>query len=116
MIGPSGPRQLRPSYEMVALFAMPGFRLHNRSLRDIKAVKWQSYKPSGHPAEKPEELFRWLIEISTMPGAVICDPFMGSGTAGAAAVSMGRSFIGIEQDEIWFKYADERIRRAQKGT
>jgi len=112
-IGPGGPNGLRPSYEMVALWAGEGFSIGDRGIPDIKRVQWSSNKPTGHPAEKPLELVKWLIEISTKPGDLIVDPFMGSGTTGVACVQTGRDFIGIDCDPFWFDYAERRIREAQ---
>ena len=111
-IGPGGTKGLRPSYELVALFAMPEFSIPNRGLPDVQRFKWSSFKPNGHPAEKPEELMRFLIEQSTKEGDTVADIFMGSGTTGAAAVRSGRNFIGIEQDERWYKTAEARIESA----
>lgn len=111
-IGPGGLKGLRPSYELVALFAMPEFQIPNRGLPDIQRFKWSSKKPHDHPAEKPEDLMRWLIENSTKEGDTVLDLFMGSGTTGAAAISAGRKFIGIEQDEKWYKVAAKRIEEA----
>lgn len=111
-IGPGGPKGLRPSYELVALFAMPEFRMEDRSLYDIQRFKWSSVKPHGHPAEKPVELCEWIIKNSTKPGAVVLDCFMGSGTTGEAAIKQDRSFIGIEMDEHFWKVAKDRIEEA----
>ena len=111
-IGPGGQKGLRPSYELVALFAMPEFHIPNRGLPDIQRFKWSSKKPHGHPAEKPEDLISWLIENSTKEGDTVLDLFMGSGTTGAAAISTGRKFIGIEQDEKWYNVAKQRIEEA----
>ena len=108
-IGPGGQKGLRPSYELVALWAMPQFSIPDRGIPDICKFAWSSAKPTGHPAEKPEVLLRWLVSISTTPGAIVCDPFMGSGTTGAAAMGEGRSFIGIEIDKEWHDYAMRRI-------
>lgn len=107
-IGPST-RGLRPSYELVALWAMPDFRIKDRSLADIQRFKWGSFKPHRHPAEKPEALASWLIAHCTEPGQLILDPFMGSGTTGAAAVKLGRDFLGIEEDPGWVEAAKQRI-------
>jgi site-specific DNA-methyltransferase (adenine-specific) len=57
---------------------------------------------------------RELVGLFSNQGQTICDPFMGSGTTGVAAVRMGRSFIGIEQNETHFDLACERIEAAMK--
>jgi DNA modification methylase len=63
-IGPGGCNGLRPSYELCALFRGDGFSIKDRGIPDIRREKWAGHKPTGHPAEKPEKLCRWLIEIS----------------------------------------------------
>ncbi len=65
-----------------------------------------------HPTEKPVSLMRYYIEQSTMPGQIVLDPFMGSGTTGVAAAACGRQFIGIEKNEEFFEMAVRRIRDA----
>jgi DNA modification methylase len=60
-----------------------------------------------HPNEKPvgllERLLRW------MPAGLVCDPFMGSGSTGEAALKAGRPFIGIELEPAYFDVACERL-------
>lgn len=46
---------------------------------------------------------------SSRPGAVVLDPFMGSGVTGEAALKHGRIFIGIEADPGYFASASRRI-------
>ncbi|MBP8788799.1 MAG: hypothetical protein KBH41_15255, partial [Azonexus sp.] len=46
----------------------------------------------------------------------ICDPYMGSGTTGVAAVKMGKTFIGIEREPKYFEIARKRIEDAQRQT
>jgi site-specific DNA-methyltransferase (adenine-specific) len=65
-----------------------------------------------HPTEKPIALMADLVKDFTNPGELICDPFMGSGTTGIAAVRLGRRFIGIERDEKHFEVACDRISKA----
>jgi site-specific DNA-methyltransferase (adenine-specific) len=109
-IGPGGVKGLRPSYEQVALFAMPDFAIKDRSLPDIQRFKWASFKPTGHPAEKPLDLIRWIIQASgKSDGAVILDPFMGSGTTACAAIREGCSYIGFDMDPDWVEKANSRI-------
>lgn len=67
-----------------------------------------------HPTEKPLPLMAELLRDYTQAGELICDPFMGSGTTGIAAVKLGRQFIGIEQDPKWFNLSCRRIGAALK--
>ena len=55
----------------------------------------------------------WLIQLTTIPGETVLDPFMGSGTTGVACVRTGRKFIGIEKDSTYFAIAERRIREAE---
>ena len=66
-----------------------------------------------HPTQKPEELMEWCIGHAP-ESKTVCDPFMGSGTTGVAAVRMGRTFIGIEREQEYFDIACERIETAQR--
>ena len=109
-IGPGGPNGLRPSYEMCALFRGDDFAIPNRGIPDIVKFKWTSKKPHGHPAEKPEKLCKWLIEISGEPQTIL-DPFMGSGTTLVAAKQLGRKAIGIELEEKYCEIAVQRLRQ-----
>lgn len=65
-----------------------------------------------HPTPKPLGITKWLIERASKPGDLVCDPFMGSGTTGVAAVQMGRLFVGIEKDERYFEEACRRLAAA----
>ncbi|HVT78376.1 MAG TPA: site-specific DNA-methyltransferase [Acidimicrobiales bacterium] len=53
---------------------------------------------TGHEAVFPEELVRRCILSTTEPGDVVLDPFAGSGTSLAVAVSLGRSAVGVDFD------------------
>ena len=66
-----------------------------------------------HPTQKPVGLMQRCIEL--LPAAtVICDPYMGSGSTGVAAMRMGKRFIGIELDRRYFDVACERIENEQR--
>jgi site-specific DNA-methyltransferase (adenine-specific) len=67
-----------------------------------------------HPTQKPLELMKWNIDYLTAPGQLVLDPFMGSGTTGVAAVTMGKDFIGIEREPKYFGIACKRIEDAQR--
>lgn len=114
-IGPGGPNGLRPSYEQVALFPQPSFRIEDRGVSDLFPCKWGSHKPTGHSAEKPVPLLRRLIEISlpastkTEQPRVVLDAFAGSGRTLIAARQLGLRAIGIEGDERWCEFIAKDI-------
>lgn len=109
-IGPGGSQGLRPSYELVALMAKPDFAIPDRGLPDIWRCQFASFKPNGHPAEKPEALVRRILENSALrPGDLVLDPFMGSGTTAVAARALGLRFVGIEAEERWCEVAARRV-------
>ena len=66
---------------------------------------------SGHPTEKPESLYRFLIERYCPVDGTVLDPTFGSGNSVFTAFSMGRSAIGIEKDDTFFKKAEERLNK-----
>tara|TARA_Y100000593_G_scaffold79425_1_gene147876 strand:- start:613 stop:1632 length:1020 start_codon:yes stop_codon:yes gene_type:complete len=64
-----------------------------------------------HPTVKPLGVMRWLCKlVGGQRGSVILDPFMGSGTTGAAAMLEGFDFIGIEREPEYIQIAEARIR------
>ena len=65
-----------------------------------------------HPTQKPVGVMLWCVSRTT--GATILDPFMGSGTTGVACVELGRKFVGIEIDPVYFDTACRRIEQAVK--
>jgi DNA modification methylase len=63
-----------------------------------------------HPTVKPNKIMDKIL--SNVQGAVICDPFMGTASTGAACIKDNRTFIGIEKNEAFFDIACKRIRDA----
>lgn len=68
-----------------------------------------SANANHHPTVKPIKLMQYLIKLVTPPGGVVLDPFMGSGSTGCAARSLGFDFIGCEMNEAYFEIAKRRI-------
>lgn len=66
-----------------------------------------------HPTEKPVDL---LLEIvDAVPGALVCDPFMGSGPTGVAALRAGRRFVGCEINPTHFDTACRQLEAAHRA-
>ena len=51
---------------------------------------------TGYPTQKPEALLERIIKVSSNPGDIVFDCFMGSGTTQAVAMQLGRRFIGAD--------------------
>lgn len=64
-----------------------------------------------HPTQKPVALMEWCISFTS---GLVLDPYMGSGTTGVASAKLGRGFIGIEIDPLYFDIACRRIEQAQR--
>lgn len=65
---------------------------------------------SGHHlAQKPVKLLSALIELTTLDGQVILDPFCGSGSTLVAARALRRHYIGFDNDADCVRVAKERL-------
>ena len=65
------------------------------------------------PGRKHVEPYAKIIETFVPENNTVCDPFMGSGSIGVAAIGCGRDFIGIETIRSRFDAACERLYAAK---
>lgn len=65
--------------------------------------------------KKPEKLIRRIIEMSTNPGDLVLDSFLGSGTTAAVAHKMGRRWIGVEMGDHVYTHCIPRLQKVIKG-
>ena len=65
---------------------------------DLTVPFWSMRENTRHPPQKPEKLVAKLILASSLPGALVLDPFLGSGTTAVVARKLGRRYLGIELD------------------
>ena len=124
--------QLRPEMELMVLAQKPregtfvdNWLKHQVGLMDTsellngkfpstvmevpKPPKKEKGPGTEHLTVKPVDLIEHLIKLYTLPDQVVVDFFMGSGTAGVAAVRSGRQFIGVEKDPVYFGVSKQRI-------
>jgi len=66
--------------------------------------------------KKPESLAERLLELCTIPGDLVLDPFCGSGTTAAVAHKTGRDWISVESDPAIAERAKGRLERVVSGT
>ena len=101
---------LRREYEDLRRPFTPATRALAADIWDFAPVK--PY-PGKHPCEKPAPLLQHMIETSTRPGALILDPFAGTGSTLTTAQSLGRRAIGVEREE---KYCEVIASRLDQGV
>ncbi len=62
-----------------------------------------------HEAQKPVALLEYLVQLVTLEGHIVLDPFMGSGSTALACMNLNRQFIGFELNPDYVKMANERL-------
>lgn len=97
-------------------FDYPAMRAENDG-KQMKTV-WRMKSPANsektfgkHPTQKPLSLLQRIITASTKKGELVLDPFSGSATTGVACLSLGRRFVGIEQEQEYINLAIQRLER-----
>lgn len=72
--------------------------------------KTRSKQGNGHPCGKNPDLLRLFVNISSKPGDVVFDPFMGGGSTGLTALDERRDFVGFEKNENYFNILNEKFK------
>jgi DNA modification methylase len=111
-----------PAMDYAIQFVKPGARRTFNYPGEPEAFNWfqspicggheRLKTPKGetlHPTQKPEAVIRHLMDLITLPGDLVLDGFMGTGTTGKVARDTGRRFVGIEQDTGFFGAAKARV-------
>ncbi len=84
---------------------------NGRQLRTVWDINTWPYK-EAHFATFPTTLVEPCLELTSRPGDLVLDPFIGSGTTGVVALRTGRRFIGIELNPDYAAIADRRLNGA----
>jgi site-specific DNA-methyltransferase (adenine-specific) len=103
----------RARYEFILFFEKGKRRLNDLGVADVISVP-RIHR--GYPAEKPPAVSEILISQSTEPGQLVVDPFMGSGSVGVAALSLGRRFLGTDINPEAVRVSAERLRAFGTGV
>jgi len=106
---------LRLEYEALRLEYEALRRPFNADTKTWDVIEWQNVQQSDntdHPTTKPLGLYRRILSVITNEGQTVLDCCMGSGTAGVAALELGRHFLGCELKANYFAIAEKRIKKA----
>lgn len=85
-----------------------------RNRRSVWTIPTRPYA-GAHFAVFPPALVEPCIKAGCPVGGTVLDPFAGSGTVGAVALELGRSFVGIELNPKYIDLIRERINGVQVG-
>lgn len=97
---------LRREYEDLR---RPFHATEERPYTDVWHYRTVNAYPGKHICEKPMDMMRDIIEISSRTGALVLDTFVGSGNSLRAARELGRHWIGCDTDLHWVTRANNRI-------
>ena len=67
------------------------------------------HEKTPHPTQKPEELLRKIILVSSNSGDLVIDPFLGSGTTAVVSEQLGRRWKGCDKSIEYCQLAVNRI-------
>jgi site-specific DNA-methyltransferase (cytosine-N4-specific) len=87
---------------------------NERNLRTVWDIPTKAYA-GAHFATFPAEIVRPCLSVATVPGDLVLDPFIGSGTTGIVSLEMQRRFVGIELNPDYLGIARERLESAGHG-
>jgi site-specific DNA-methyltransferase (adenine-specific) len=73
-------------------------------------------KKNFHPTVKPIALMEYLVKLVSKDGAIILDPFAGSGSTGVACKNINRDYILIEREEDYIPIINARLKNAKPKT
>lgn len=113
----------RARCEFILFFEKGKRKLHDLGMPDVFDLKEDAEGyvlecariRNGYPTEKPVMVSEKLILQSSEAGGIVCDPFMGSGSTGEAAIKHGRRFIGCDVTEKALQVATSRLKLVFEG-
>lgn len=83
---------------------------NGRRLRTVWDIRTHANRAaSGHFATFPVELVEQCLRITSTPGDLVLDPFLGSGTTALVAGGLGRRFLGVELHPDYVEMSRARL-------
>lgn len=79
---------------------------------DITIPFWSMPENTAHPTQKSEKLVAKIMLASSNPGDIVFDPFLGSGTTSVTAKKLDRHYLGIELNEQYCIWTEQRLEMA----
>lgn len=99
----------RPQHELVMQFVKGVGKYYAKDGRNVIDCPRQNVNTRLHQTQKPTELLKHMIRVTTPEGGVVVDPFAGSGSTVVSAVELARHSLGFELSENYVEIANKRI-------
>ena len=101
----------RHQHEMILCGERPKMKPIKCGTGDIFKYKVVKAKEKDHPAQKPLDLHKHILQniVGEDKSKVILDPFMGTGSIGVACKELGCKYIGMELEIDFFQKAQEKL-------
>jgi DNA modification methylase len=77
--------------------------------READVLEFDRVNTDRHPTEKPVDLLERLIEVASVEGQRVADPFAGVGSTCEAAASTGRHYWGCELKDEYYEHGKARL-------
>jgi site-specific DNA-methyltransferase (adenine-specific) len=75
-----------------------------------KPTRAEKGEENTHITVKPLALMEHLVRLFSKPGALVVDPFLGSGTTAVACKNAGRQCYGVELNAEYYGIAVNRCK------
>jgi len=105
----NGKSKMLNAWEAAIIGKKAGAHFAGRCQHNIFKYQAPKGKNRIHPTQKPVNLIKDLILLTTKGGDLILDPFSGSGTTAVACIETKRSYIGFEIDKNYYEASLKRI-------
>lgn len=96
----------RARYEFILFFEKGKRQLFDLGVADVLS---SARVRGGYPTEKPVAVSETLVRQSSSAGELVIDAFMGSGSVGVAACTLGRDFAGCDVVDASLELARRRM-------
>ena len=105
---------VRMDWTQETIFGHHAWVSASRYLDGYSTAALQPKEATGYPTQKPVALLERIIKASSNQGDVVLDPFCGSGTTLRAAKTLGRKYIGIDQNPEAIRISENRLNPPQQ--
>ena len=99
----------RHQHELILCGERPNMKFIKCGTGDIFKYKVVKAKDKDHPAQKPVDLHKHILQNIVDKDKVVLDTFMGTGSIGSACKDLGCDYIGMELEIEYFNIAKEKL-------